>query len=172
MRTIKTALIALTVFAVTVILAAQAPQGGRGAGAGAPGRGARGAPAIFPRVQPLPFPTAPKTIETIHQKILVVPYVRGLENPWSIAFLPNGDMLVTEKPGRLRVVRGGKLQPQPISGTPQVVSGGQGGLLEVLPHPRFAENQWVYLTYAKAGDKGNTTALARGKLSGNALTEV
>jgi aldose sugar dehydrogenase len=165
MRRISTALIVLTGFAVAAILVAQTPQGTAGRGAAAP-------PAFFPRVPPKPFPTAPQTIETLHQKISVVPYVRGLETPWSIAFLPNGDMLVTEKPGRLRVVRGGVLQPQPISGTPQVVSGGQGGLLEVLPHPRFAENQWIYLTYSKAGDKGNTTALARGKLNGNALTEV
>ena len=161
MRRTTTALIALTVFAVTAIFFGQGNSGGGGA-----------APAIFPRVQPLPFPTEPKTIETIHQKIRVVPFVRGLESPWSIAFLPNGDMLVTEKPGRLRVIRTGTLQPQPISGTPQVVAEGQGGLLEVLPHPRFAENQWIYLTYAKAGERGNTTALARGKLNGNALTEV
>jgi glucose/arabinose dehydrogenase len=181
MRRINAATIALTVIAITAIALAQGPPQGappRG-GQGAPGAaGARGgAPrggGIFPRVPSLPFPAAAQTIDTIHQKIRVVPYVRGLDAPWSIAFLPNGDMLVTEKAGRLRIVRNGTLAPQPISGTPQVVSGGQGGLLEVLPHPRFNENRWIYLTYSKAGPQGNTTALARGRLdaNGTALTEV
>ena len=67
----------------------------------------------------------------------------GLQNPWSLAFLPNGDMLVTEKPGRLRIVRNGLLDPQPIAGVPQVLAIGQGGLLEVALHPRFAENQFA-----------------------------
>ena len=69
--------------------------------------------------------------------------------PWSLTFLPNGDMLVTERPGRLRIVRNGTLDPQPIAGTPEVWATGQGGLLEVLPHPRFSENRWLYLTYSK-----------------------
>jgi glucose/arabinose dehydrogenase len=89
-----------------------------------------------------------------------------------MAFLPNGDMLVTEKPGRLRIVRNGVLDAQPIAGTPQVVAMGQGGLLDVSLHPRFAENQFVYLTYSKPGPQGNTTALARGKFDGRALTGV
>jgi glucose/arabinose dehydrogenase len=95
-------------------------------------------------------------------------------NPWSLAFLPNGDMLVTEKPGRLRLVRGnGTLEPAPIAGTPQVLAMGQGGLLDVALHPRFAENRFVYLTYSKAVDGGNnTTALARGRLDGTTLTDV
>jgi glucose/arabinose dehydrogenase len=123
-------------------------------------------------VATLPFPDAPRVVETIHQNIRVVPYVRGLENPWSIGFLPNGDMLVTEKAGRLRVVRNGVLDPKPISGVPQVLANGQGGLLEVLAHPRFAENRLLYLTYSKSGERGNTTALARGRLDGNALVDV
>jgi glucose/arabinose dehydrogenase len=81
-------------------------------------------------------------------------------------------MLVTEKVGRLRVVRNGTLDPQPISGVPEVLAMGQGGLLEVMPHPQFAENRFVYLTYSKTGERGNTTALARGRLEGNALVDV
>ena len=77
---------------------------------------------------------------------------KGLVNPWGIAFLPNGDVLVTEKPGRLRIIRNGTLDPQPIAGVPEVYPVGQGGLLEVLPHPRFAENQLLYLTYSKSRD--------------------
>jgi glucose/arabinose dehydrogenase len=126
----------------------------------------------YPFVTPLPAPEAPREFQTIAQPIRVVPFVRGLAAPWSMAFLPNGDMLVTERVGRLRIVRNGTLDPQPIAGTPQVVAMQQGGLLEVALHPRFAENQYVYLTYSKAGDQGNTTALARGKFDGKALSEV
>jgi len=169
MRRFTAATVFMTIAAAAVIGLAQGPQGGQRGGA--PG-GRGGNPGIFPRVPTLPFPNAPQTIDTIHQRIRVTPYVSGLDTPWSIAFLPNGDMLVTEKAGRLRMVRNGVLDPTPISGTPQVVSAGQGGLLEVLPHPRFAENRWLYLTYSKAGDSGNTTALARGRLEGAALQDV
>jgi glucose/arabinose dehydrogenase len=92
-------------------------------------------------------------------------------NPWSLTFLPNGDMLVTEKPGRLRVVRNGDLETQPVSAVPEVWATGQGGLLEVLPHPRFSENQLLYLTYSKACEKGATTALHRARFDGKALID-
>jgi glucose/arabinose dehydrogenase len=124
------------------------------------------------RLPPLPFPESASQFETLAGPIRVVPVVKGLANPWSLAFLPNGDMLVTEKPGRLRIVRNGVLDPQPISGVPQVLAMGQGGLLEVALHPRFAENRTLYLTYSKAGEQGNTTALARGRFDGSALTDV
>ena len=77
---------------------------------------------------------------------------KGLATPWSLAFLPNGDMLITEKAGKLRIVRGGTLDPQPVAGTPEVFAVGQGGLLEVAVHPQFAQNQFVYLTYSKGKD--------------------
>jgi glucose/arabinose dehydrogenase len=138
-------------------VAQQAPVAGRGGGA-------------FPRPAPHAVPDAPRTLETIAGPIRVVPFVRGLVLPWSIAFLPNGDMLVTEKVGRLRIVRNGVLDPAPIAGTPEVWAMGQGGLLEVAPHPRFAENRMLYLTYSKpGGDRGNTTAIGRGRLEGHAL---
>lgn len=126
----------------------------------------------YPFVTPLPAPEAAREFQTIAQPIRVVPFVKGLAAPWSMAFLPNGDMLITEKVGRLRIVRNGTLDPQPIPGTPQVVAMQQGGLLEVALHPRFAENRFVYLTYSKAGEQGNTTALARGTFDGKALTGV
>jgi aldose sugar dehydrogenase len=98
----------------------------------------------------------------------------GFQNPWAIAFLPNGDLLVTERAGRLRVIRGGQLQPAAISGVPEARVGGQGGLLDVVLHPQFAKNQLVYLSYSKPSADGatNTTAIVRGKLEGDALTGV
>jgi glucose/arabinose dehydrogenase len=89
-----------------------------------------------------------------------------------MAFLPNGDMLVTERVGRLRIVRNGKLDPQPVAGVPQVFAMQQGGLLEVALHPGFSENQQIYLTYSKSGPQGHTTALARGRFNGRALLDV
>jgi glucose/arabinose dehydrogenase len=110
------------------------------------------------RLPPLPFPEAASESATLAGTIRIVPYVKGLASPWSLAFLPNGDMLVTEKVGRLRIVRNGILDPQPISGVPQVLAMGQGGLLDVALHPLFAENRMLYLTYSKAGEQGNTTS--------------
>lgn len=100
--------------------------------------------------------------------------VPELQDPWSMAWLPNGDMLVTERPGRLRVVRGGVLQPESIAGVPPVRYGGQGGLLDVVLHPDFATNQLVYLSYSKPNAEGTegTTAVVRGRLVGNRLEGV
>jgi glucose/arabinose dehydrogenase len=141
-------------------------QGGRGRQGGPP-------PGSFQRVAPLPFPDQPQVVETTGASLRVTPMFKGLESPWSLAFLPNGDMLITEKPGRLRIVRGGTLDPQPITGTPEVFAVGQGGLLEVAVHPQFAQNQFVYLTYSKGRDgKEGTTALARAKFDGKALVDL
>jgi glucose/arabinose dehydrogenase len=129
-------------------------------------------PGSFQRVPPLPFPDAAREFEQSLTAFRVVPVVRGLANPWSLAFLPNGDMLVTERPGQLRIVRNGTLDPQPIAGVPEVWATGQGGLLEVLPHPRFGQNRFLYLTYSKPCDKGATTALLRGRFDGKALSEA
>ncbi len=97
----------------------------------------------------------------------------GLAHPWGIAFLPGGDILVTERPGRLRMIQDGRLLPDPISGVPEVVARGQGGLLDVTLHPDFAENRLVYLSYSKdVGSGRTTTAVARGVLDGMALTSV
>ena len=90
--------------------------------------------------------------------------VEGLEHPWSVAFLPGGDMLITERPGRLRLVRAGRLLPDAVAGVPEVWARGQGGLLDVAPHPEFARNRLVYLSYSKPGPRGATTALARARL--------
>ena len=103
----------------------------------------------------------------------VVTVVDGLEFPWGMVFLPNGDFLVTERPGRLRIVRDGVLESEAISGVPEVWYGGQGGLLDVALGPDFAEDPWVYLSYSKPGpDRVITTAVARGRLRGNTLVDV
>jgi glucose/arabinose dehydrogenase len=174
------AVVALTASIGTI--AQQPPAGGPPAGppqtpgpagqpAGPPGGGRQNVPGSFQRLPPLPFPDAPQEYEMSGTRYRVVPVVKGLVNPWSLTFLPNGDMLVTEKPGRLRVVRKGTLDPQAVAGVPEVWATGQGGLLEVLPHPRFHENQLLYLTYSKPCDKGATTALHRARFDGKALTE-
>ena len=104
----------------------------------------------------------------------VVTVVEGLQDPWSIAFLPGGEMLVTEKPGRLRIVRNGVLQPEPIAGTPEVRYLGQGGLLDVVLHPDYESNRLIYLSFSKPNEDGSqgTTAVVRGRLEGNRLHDV
>lgn len=104
----------------------------------------------------------------------VVTVVDGLVQPWAIAFLPGGDALITERPGRLRIVRQGKLLPQPVEGVPKVFHSSQGGLLEVMPHPDFASNRLLYITYSKPGasDTESRTALIRGRFENDRLTQV
>jgi glucose/arabinose dehydrogenase len=103
----------------------------------------------------------------------VVTVTRGLEYPWGLAFLPDGRRLVTERPGRLRLVGpDGALDPRPVQGLPPVAVQGQGGLLDVALHPRFAENGLVYLSYAGRGAGGIGTEVARGRLVDHRLENV
>lgn len=99
---------------------------------------------------------------------VVAEVAKGLDHPWSIAWLPDGRALVTELPGRLRVLDKGRLGP-PLAGTPAVFHGGQGGLFEALPHPGFAENRLVYLSYAHGDHRRNATRVARARLEGERL---
>ncbi len=96
----------------------------------------------------------------------------GLEHPWSMAWLPDGTMLITERPGRLRIVRNGQLQPTPVAGVPEVFAAGQGGLMEVSLHPNFAQNRLVYLTYSYGDAQANRTRVARAKFDGKALSNL
>ncbi|MEY3135327.1 MAG: hypothetical protein RJA39_1209, partial [Pseudomonadota bacterium] len=99
--------------------------------------------------------------------------VTGLENPWAVAFLPDGRFLITERAGRLRLVSSDfNLDPKPIDGLPEVVSHGQGGLFDVVLHPQYAQNGWIYWAYNAPGPGGWGTALARGKLQGQQMTDV
>jgi len=133
----------------------------------------RGAPIGVPRG---PLGAGPWVLDTAEQhKIKVSIVAGGLANPWSLAWLPNGDVLITERPGRLRLLhKDGTLDPTPISGVPMVKAQRLSGLMDVVLHPRFAENHLVYLTYnrGRASDAMMTTALARGRLEGMALTDV
>jgi len=104
----------------------------------------------------------------------LVTVVDGLQDPWSIAWLPDGAMLVTERPGRLRIIRDGTLNPEPVAGVPEVRYMGQGGLLDVAVHPEFASNRLVYLSFSKSSSDGTlgTTAVVRGRLEGHELRNV
>lgn len=121
-----------------------------------------------------PLGAGPWVFDTAEQHRIKVSLVAGgLSHPWAIAFLPGGDMLVTERSGRLRIIRRGVLDPQPIAGVPQVRTEGNGGLMDIALHPKFADNRLVYVTYTKPVGKGEgAPALARGRLDGSALTDV
>jgi glucose/arabinose dehydrogenase len=111
----------------------------------------------------LALPAAAQTLETV---------ARGLVHPWSLAFLPDGRMLVTERPGRLRIVAPDGRLSEPVPGLPPVDASGQCGLLDVVLDPDFADNRLVYWSYAEAGEGGNGTAVARGRLDGERMTAV
>ena len=114
---------------------------------------------------------AQETRYSAYHDYRTVTVAEGLERPWSLAFLPGGEILVTEKPGRLRVIRDGELLDDPIAGVPEVFAEGQGGLLDVVPHPDFTENRLLYLSYAKPLEDGeSTTVVVRGRLEDDRLT--
>lgn len=114
-----------------------------------------------------------RTVRSEEHALRVVVMTTGLVHPWSLAFLPDGRMLVTERSGRLRyVAKDGTLDPKPVDGLPATVEHGQGGLFDVVLHPRFAENRLVYIAYNGPGDGGFGTELARGRLNGHRLEDV
>lgn len=104
----------------------------------------------------------------------IVTVADGLVNPWSMAFLPNGDILVTERPGRLRIIRDGELLSTPVPGVPEVYATGQGGLLDVVLHPDFGTNKLIYMSYSKpyADEDGATTAIMRARFENDELHDV
>jgi len=95
-----------------------------------------------------------------------------LEQPWGMAFLPDGRLLITERPGRLRIFANGRLERAPVGGLPKVYARGQGGLLDICLHPDFARNAQLYLTYSGEGEGGAATVLARAEFRNNALVGV
>ncbi|TDK23353.1 PQQ-dependent sugar dehydrogenase [Luteimonas aestuarii] len=106
------------------------------------------------------------------QDVRVETVAEGLENPWSIAFLPDGRMLVTEHPGRLRVIEDGKLHEAPVEGLPPIFHSGQAGLFEVLPARDFAESGVLYLSFAHGDKDANHTRIVRAVFDGRRLSDV
>jgi glucose/arabinose dehydrogenase len=136
-------------------------------------------------IAPVTLSNTPYTFDTAEQhKIRVVVVARGLARPFSLAFLPNGDALITERGARLRIVRGAtgsqaRLAAEPVAGTPEQPAFRGGGLQEIALHPKFSTNQFVYFTYNKAGAVGqnpnqrqSAVTLARGRFDGKAITAV
>jgi len=157
--------------------------------AGQEGGAARTPTAPPPIIWPSPpLADGPIVLDTgiQHQIRLIV--TKGLNQPWSMAFLPDGGILITERPGRLRIVRNGVLDPNPIAGVPQVQAQGLAGLMDLALHPRFSDNKLVYFTYHKPAACSNCTpstiaswraagnnmiiTLARGRWDGAALADV
>jgi glucose/arabinose dehydrogenase len=156
------------------------------------GRGGAIAPPAIPWPAP-PLADGPlfiQSAEPAHRNLRIT-VTKGLSHPWAMAFLPDGGILVTERAGRIRIVRNGVVEPTPVAGVPPVAAGGLNGLLDIALHPRFAENRFVYFTYHKpaasapagagrgnaaGGGRGDpaafTLVLGRGTWNGTALTDV
>jgi aldose sugar dehydrogenase len=112
---------------------------------------------------------AQETLKSAKAAYRLVTLSRDLVQPWSIAFLPDGRMLVTERPGRLRVFANGRLEPRALSGLPPVRAGGQAGLLDICLHPNFAQNRTLYLSYISGDSSGTATTVARAELGDGGL---
>jgi glucose/arabinose dehydrogenase len=125
---------------------------------------------------PAPTPATAQrspTPEPVQGVLRAETFAKGLEHPWSLAFLPDGRLLVTERPGRMRLVdQQGRVSPA-LAGLPAVYARGQGGLLDLALDPQFAENRLVYFSFAQPGENGGAgTAVARGRLGGSGLEDV
>jgi glucose/arabinose dehydrogenase len=121
---------------------------------------------------PRAAPPPPQPANVVKSGYKVAEIAKGLDHPWSMAFLPDGTILVTERAGRLRVIKGGSLQAQPVAGVPAVHTGSQAGLFDIVLHPKFAENNIVYLTYAAGTTAANGTQVARARFDGSALQDL
>ncbi|MEQ1867720.1 MAG: PQQ-dependent sugar dehydrogenase [Micropepsaceae bacterium] len=121
---------------------------------------------------PFPAPVATPPAKIVKSGYKAVEVASGLDHPYSIAFLPDGSMLVTERIGRLRTIKDGKLQSLPIAGVPPVHIGSQAGLFDVVLHPNFAQNSFLYLTYASGTAAANGMRVARARFDGAALQDL
>jgi len=149
-RSPRAALAALVLAASTAGCAAPPSAGARDAGA----------------------PAGPAIVRSERATLEVSEFARGLEHPWGLAFLPDGRMLVTERPGRLRIVDAQGTVSPPVEGVPEVHARGQGGLLDVATSPRFESDRTIFLSYAEPTERGARTAVARGVLDGGTLRDV
>jgi glucose/arabinose dehydrogenase len=149
-------------------------------------RGRGGTPIAPAGIPAVPLPAQPLEFDTAEgQRIRVVVLARGMSSPWSMVFLPDGDMLITQRTGQVRRMHEGVLAPNPIAGVPAAVAGGLGGLMDIVLHPQFAANQFVYLSYPKpvgppvapatggrGGGQASVLAVARGRWNGTSLVDV
>jgi glucose/arabinose dehydrogenase len=119
-----------------------------------------------------PPPPAPAQAPELKTGYKVTEVAKGLDHPYAVAFLPDGALLVTEREGRVRLIRNGHLQAQPVAGVPRVHHGGQAGLFDIVLHPKFAENSFVYLVYAHGTAAANATRVARARFDGTALQDL
>ncbi len=117
-------------------------------------------------------PPAPQPAKVIKSGYKVAEIAKDLDHPWSMAFLPEGSILVTERVGRLRLIKNGALQSEPIGGVPAVHTGSQAGLFDIVLHPNFAHNGIVYLTYAAGTAAANGTQVARARFDGSKLQDL
>ena len=114
-----------------------------------------------------------ETVKADDYVLKVKTLTTGLKHPWGLAFLPDARMLVTERAGRLRLIAAnGVLDPEPITGLPNIESAGQGGLLDIVLHPDYTKNGWLYLSYVAPGKGGSGTEVARFRLDGHSLKDV
>jgi aldose sugar dehydrogenase len=134
------------------------------------------ASAVAQRGQPEPLGGGPWDVETEAGSVHVTVLTSDLQSPWSLVFLPDGDMLVTERPGRLRVIRDGQLDPEPIEGLPEIIGASIGGLMGMALHPDFEDNRLIYFAYTKPHPEDSaltSTAVARARWDGgSSLAEV
>ncbi len=160
MRRMKTRYwLVVSAAAALLILFAQAQQ---------PAASGRAKAGVTPKGITWPSPALPAgqiAFDTGIERGLHLTILKGLVQPWSMAFLPSGEILVTELPGRLRIVRNGVLDPAPIAGTPQVQAQGLGVLEDLALHPRFAENGFVYFTYHKPPPPTNGKSVGSGVIT-------
>jgi aldose sugar dehydrogenase len=119
-----------------------------------------------------PPPPPPQSAAVVKTGYKITEIATGLDHPWSMAFLPDGSILVTERPGRLRLIKGGSLLAQPITGVPPVHTGSQAGLFDIVLHPDFQQNNLVYLTYASGTTQANGTQVARARFDGSSLKDL
>lgn len=120
----------------------------------------------------LSMPATARTLDSDLYRLQLDVLAEGLEHPWALVFLPEGEVLITERPGRLRVFRDGKLQPEPVSGLPPVHPNGQGGLLDLVLHPDFERNRLLYFSYVDRDRQGFTTRVARARYRDGQLSEL
>lgn len=149
---------AIAALIVVSALALTGCGGGGGSGGGAPS-------AVAPTPSPMPAPTPTPTPTPAGPLGVTATPVATFNQPWAMAFLPDGRLIVTEKGGTMRVVATAGVRSDPVSGVPQVVTGGQGGLLDVITHPDFATNRLIYFSYSESGSGGSGLVVARGTLT-------